>query len=159
MNRKGSILDLYIWFIILFVVGISILVATLLKDNIFPEMKGMMSSQAGSIFDYVDYSFNILDSVFVVVAVGVGLGAVILAFVIKSPPAFLFLSIILFVIALVVMPVFSNTFRSIAASSDFSTIIESYPMTKQIMAYLPLFGLGLGFLILLVTYSKLGGRD
>ncbi len=153
--------------IILVVVAIFVLIAFNLKTNMLGPLKDMISpSSSGNpdvpspqaLVSSVETGFLSVDSMVVIIAVGIGLGSVLLAYMTKSALPLLIFSILIAVIMLVVMPAMSNTFRSMSASSSFTGIMDnSLPMTKFIMANLPLFGLVFAVLIIVVVYGKTRG--
>ena len=169
-NNRGSVLDLFGWMLMLFIIGLFMLLAFYLKDQLLSPLKSMLSATAGnpdvdsprSIVTASETGFSILDNAFLVVTGGIALGAVIMAFVVKAHPALLIISIVLLAIVLVVLPVISNTFRNLATSSQFSSYVDtSLPYTKTIFINFPLFGLVFGFIILVVMYGKIrgGGKE
>ena len=96
MRNKGSILDIIVMVTVIFALGIVILVGTKLKDEFLPELKSAINSTAGKgTIDEVEVSFGILDYVFLIVAVGMGLAGVVKAFLIPTHPVFFFISIFL----------------------------------------------------------------
>ena len=84
--------------VFLFVVGISIVIATYLKNEIMPEIKSMVGSDATATINTVEVAFNGLDYVFFFITIGLGIGSIILAYFIDVHPLFFFVSLISFIL-------------------------------------------------------------
>lgn len=154
---KGSIGDIFFWMVILVVIGICFLVALLLKTNLLDPINSMLSPQAQEVMNTAETGFLSFDSMFAIIAVGMGLASVLLAYLIRSVLPMMIFAILIAVIALVVMPVMSNSFRGMATAPQMESATESLPMTRFIMANLPMFGLAISVLIIIVVYGKMRG--
>lgn len=152
--------NLFVIMIILFVIGLVIFLAAYIKDAMFPKIIARFdSTNAEAILNTAGSVLTAADNMFFFVAIALGLGSVLLAFTTEAKPAFLFLAIFMFAIALVIIPSFANIFQDIAAKPQFSTdygnYTANYTMTFAIFQNYPLFLWVFGFLILVVLFGKL----
>jgi hypothetical protein len=94
-------------------------------------------------------------------AVGFGIATILLAFQIDTHPAFFFISLLLMIVSLVVSPIFSNIFGTIAKNPTFSAAAESFPLMREIMQNLPMFILVIGSMVSIVMFAKIrsGGNE
>lgn len=158
MGNKGSVLDLFFVMVSIFVVGITILVGRFLWTEISPELTShFTSTTATSVVTTVTSGFAIMDYVFMFMAVGSGVGIIILAYVVDFHPIFIFFTIILLVFAILVAPSLSNVFDEIGSTSELSDTLALYPMMDTFMSNYPLFIMVIGFLLMIVMYGKAGG--
>ena len=166
MNKKGSILDIFLIIVFLFVGGISIVVI----GNFWTQMRTSfveegLSTRAITFIDSTESSILNFDNVFLIIAVGLIISTIILAFTIHTHPIFFFISIILLMFALVVAPPLSNAFRSFinetdGGGADFNTTAANYPQMIWIVDNLPLiaaFVPGVGIIIALFLKFIAGG--
>lgn len=145
--------------VIVFAVGIFMFVVTMVKDAIFPAFKSSMNSaEVNSTLSSVEYGWDsVWDKGFFFVTVGMGMAAVIFAFVIDTHPTFFFASIFVIVILLLIAPAISNAFRSFASADIFAGYTERFPMTTWLFQNYPIYFLVFGFLMSITMYAKLRG--
>ena len=115
-------------------------------------------TKAKEVIGHVNIGIATLDEIFFFLTFGLGLVTVLLAFVTPARPAFLFLAVILFSIALIIIPSFANIFQDISEKSQFSTYTTEVPMMMYIFEYYPYIFWGFGFLIIIVLFAKLRGQ-
>jgi len=153
---KGTVGDLFFLAVFLLLIGFSIWIGTLLKDKIFPIISSKSSESAEVITKVQTNWDSVFDSLFFFVTIGVGISSVVLAAMIDTHPMFFFISIVMLVILLLIVPTFSNVFRTFASSESFSGFETRFPFTVFIFQHYPLIFLGFGILISIVLYGKLG---
>jgi len=151
--------ELFVLMIFLFIVGVFILFAAYMNEKILtPISDKFTDTGAKGIIANISFAISLFDQVFFFVAIGLGLVTVLLAYMSPARPAFLFLSIMLFAIALVIIPQFSDIFDDIATNTLFSPYTGDYPIMIYIFQNFGLFFWVFGFMILIVLYSKIRGR-
>jgi len=148
----------------MFVLGLMVLIATYMRDQMLTPLRSKLSSStAKSVLSSVEYAFNTLDEIFFFGSVGFGIVALLLAYMTPARPAFLFLAIISFAIALLVIPQFANIFQDFSEKPQFASFMTNcpggencdYPMTYTIFKNYGLFFWMFGFLILVILFAKL----
>lgn len=155
---KGTIQDLFYLMILLFLIGITVLVGTYLKNEVMADIKGMLTGTSGaSYMTHVEYGFKTLDYVFLFMAIGFGVVTVVLAFQVQTHPVFFFISLVIFAIIMLIVPAFSNMFHDFASASEFSGFASDYSMMLKIFENFPKFFMIFGFLISIVTFAKMRG--
>jgi len=153
--------ELFVIMIVIFLVGICMLFATYMKDNILVPMKDKLSNpRAINVINNIEFAFTTLDQVFLFVSVGLGLASVLLAYMTPAKPAFLLLAVFMFAITLLIVPTFANIFQDMTEKSQFSAYTTNYPITVYIFHNFPLFFFAFGFMIVIVLFAKIrGGGD
>jgi len=108
---KGSIFDVLILGIALFILAVGIIVAAIVANTVKTASANTLSSEAAQ--NALQQGINAVATFnygFVIVAVGLGLSSVILAILVPSHPVFMIVSIICLMIFMVVLPALSNAF-------------------------------------------------
>jgi len=153
-GRKASMLDMVQIMIFGFILGIVILVATYMKDQINPDLKDMLGTKGDQVVDVTDTVFTIWDSFFVFIAFGMGIGAIVMAYMVRFNPVFFFFSIIMVAILLILAPIFSNVMREFWSEDEFVGYQSDYPMMLQIFQYYPHFVLVIATILNIVMFGK-----
>ena len=152
--------ELFAYMIILFALGVCLLFAFYMRDMVLIPIKGKLAStKAQTVVSSIEAVYSVLDQVFFFAAIGLGMVSVLLAYMTPAKPAFLFLAIILFVIALLVIPQFANIWQNMAEDSKFSMYANSSSeselfLTWNIFKSFPTLFWIFGFLILVVLFGK-----
>jgi len=151
---------LFAFMIILFVLGICLFIGSRMKDMMLVPIKDKLAGSGGkAVITSIEFAFTTFDQLFFFVAVGLGIVSVLLAYLTPARPAFLFLSIFLFAIAILVIPQFANIFQDVTEKAQFSPYTSNYPMTMHIFQNYGLFFWVFGFLILVVLFAKIRGGE
>lgn len=157
MSSKGSISDLFILMVLLMAIGMMMFIGIYLKDQIIPELQGMLGAEADTVLTTVDASFVIMDYAFLFMAGFFGIATVLLAFQIKTHPAWFFASLLIFAILMLVVPSISNIMQEMAQMPEYMQIGASLPMMSRIFEFYPTYFLVFGVIILIVMYAKWRG--
>lgn len=152
MNKKGTVFDLIPYIIILFASAIIIFVMYyllkrfLLAGTMFDTYYFMKGLEALRVFNYA----------FLFVMVGIAIVMIMLAYSLRTSPAFYIFSFISLIVLILVAVLISNTFWKFVTTSPFSSIASDFPIIVTIMRDLPkIIGI-MGFLIMIVLYAKPG---
>jgi len=153
---KGSMLDLIFIPVILFVVGISVFVASYLMTQIPTDQFGSATAQHA--LNMGTAAINTFNYGFLIIGVGLGIGAVILGFIYPSHPIFLVIGVIVLVFSMITTPIISNAFGTFIEDSRMTTVSANFPYIIWFMGDpLPLITSVFGFLLLIVMYSRIRG--
>lgn len=150
-----AVSDIFSILLIALALGIVILVAFTVLDQIDDKLIEKLPAGADNINTVTTGFRNVMDSVFTFIVIGSGVGAIVLAFMTESHPVFAFIGIVLVGIALLIAPTFSNVFETIGQKDIMSTAYDAFPMQKAIMENLPVYILVIGLMIAIVTYGKI----
>ena len=85
---------------------------------------------------------------------GLGISAIILAFLIPSHPVFFPLSIILLSIFILLSTMFKDVIYAFLTTEPFFSIANNYPMLGFVITNLPYFIAIFGFILIIVMYSR-----
>ena len=153
--RKGSVLDIIPIILIIFLLGVGTLVMTKVmnqaKVNLVDE-GGLNSTVGRNIMtkNTADYS-TIFDLVIPMIFVGLCIGMVVGAFMIRTYPVFFIVSILMLLIFILVVPVFSNAYDKVC--TDLSTECASFTKTQYIFDYMPLILTVVGIVTMVSLYA------
>ena len=155
-NKKASIQDLFVLIVIIFIFGLTAFVGIKIFDAFKSEP--MLQQDAGNYtnqsFYKVGKAINVSDNLVLFFFVLVSIIILVLAATIKVHPAFLVVVIILFLMAVFFSIVVSNTYHTFGLQSAFTGNSITMTKTNFLMDKLPFFVGGVGFLIMVVMFSK-----
>lgn len=154
---KGSIVDIFLIIFIVFSFFIVIIISGFLLTSFTNTINdsginfNMTYLQKGS--DALQ-GFN---SGLIFIAFGSLIAVVLSAFYIKSHPAFFVISLIVFIILMVITPVFTNIADAFATSDQFSDTANNFDLAVLLMRNLPIFAIICTAVVIIILYGKSRG--
>jgi len=112
------------------------------------------SESAVSAFESVKTAANRLDYVIFGVFIGMILALIITAWYIGSNPIFMFIFFIVIVITVAISPILSNAWEDVSQASIFGATAASFPITGNLLTYLPIYISVIGFIAIVVMFAK-----
>ena len=85
---------------------------------------------------------------------GLIIGDIILSWIFGGNPIFMFLYIIIYILAVFISPIFSNVWTTMTIVSQFNQTLSIFPITNHIMGYLPQYVAIIGLIGMLVMFGK-----
>lgn len=156
-SRKGNVGDIALIIVVMF----SFALIVIIGKNVFVDLNegmqdaGFMSNRSVSILDNFESNYTtIFDGIFLFVFVGLIVGVAISAFMIKSHPAFFFVTIILLAFFIIIAAIFSNVYEDISTNEAFVDQSADFTVINHIMGNLPVWITIGGALVLLALYIK-----
>lgn len=137
-----------------FTFAIALVIAIYLFDAFTAE--GIFTGQEQTLFNQAKTAALTLDALTVVIVVGICLSSVILAFLVRSHPAFFIVS---FVITLMLIPLsamIGNIYEEFANDPTLAAAANQLPLTYYVFEYLPKIAVVFSALVAVVMYSKGG---
>lgn len=86
--------------------------------------------------------------------IALSLSLIITGYFIGGHPIFMFIYFIIVVIAVTISTVLSNSWEYITQLPIFSTTISSFPITNNLIIYLPIYVAVLGFIGIVIMFAK-----
>ncbi len=114
------------------------------------------SSHAKASLLGITKSLNRLDYLIFAVFLGLCLGLVVTAWLVGGHPIFAGIYFIIVSIGVMAAALLSNVWQSISHASIFGTEISYFPITNNLMTYLPFYIAGIGLLGIIVMFAKPG---
>ena len=153
--KKATMLDTLPIMIILLAIGIGALVGTNILSSVkteFVDNNAINSTIGRNIITNAESDYPaVFDNVIPFVFIGLMLAMIISAILVRTQPVFFFISVILLVLMIVIVPVISNTWE--AACNTLSTECSSFTRTQFIFDNLPLFLTIVGIITFVVLYA------
>ena len=152
---KGSMLDMIFIPVAIFAVAIGIFVAAVLLSDlstisIFTDTPAGINALAQG-----TAAVNTFNWGFLIIAFGLGIGAVAYGFLYPSHPIFIVLGIVMLVLSMVTTPIISNAFGTFVSESSMSAVAGDFPLIVWLMGdTLPIFIAVFGFMLLIAMYSR-----
>lgn len=161
MNRKGSILDMFLVIVIVFAMAFITILGYRLFDDINTQLQGSdISSQSKSMIQENKDSYaGVFDGLFLFAFIGLGIALFISAFFLNAHPVFYFFSLFILALVVFVAAIMGNTYESISSSSALSNASSQFTFIPFVMNNFVSFIVGLGFLLLIGLYAKSRAGD
>jgi len=147
-NNKAEIGMEQIFFIMAFLFSVALFIVILFYS--WGKISTPLETALNSAIPSEETSFNVttmsgnvetgvtmFNLMFPLLIVGLIVMSLIMAYLSKSHPVFLFFSILLLVIAILLGVVFSNVFQQITETSDFASSAENFKVTQLFMKNFP----------------------
>ena len=156
LNKRGSVVDL-LWIPgVLLILAISFLIGFFVMSNLNDKVQTMDAITAkgkAASTELTDTFTGAIDTNFLMLAVFLSIGALILAALVRIHPIFIPLFIIMYVFILFFCGVMSNIYTEMAGHANLIAYADQLTMITFIMTYLPLFIGIVGILLMIVQYK------
>ena len=158
-NKKGQIVDLLFMSMIL----IMIAVLGLIMYKIISDVNDQFESDENIGSDARELSQNyenrlpgMIQQLFMVALVGIGIITLVASFMVMSHPVFY--GLMFFVLAFMtwINSIYANFWQDFATTSNFGAIVNNFPMMTYILQYFPLVMLVMSIIIVVIMVSKGG---
>lgn len=159
---KGNVYTMF-WLMVAFMfLGIIIILAVYLKDQIFPQIIDFVGNgtEAESIMNTSGQIFNLMDNIFMLLYFLIASASVILAAMVRTNPAYFVVNVILILILFLIAPAMSNVMQEFWSSPEFAPYAAggggsvTFPIMTGIFRYLPHITVGISVIVMLATFSK-----
>lgn len=155
MNKRGDVYNMLYGMVILFILAVTILIASKVIGNVSSNLSGKLGTTGEGILTASQSAITGLNYLFIFIFAGITIALLVGAFLIKTHPIFFFaLSFIFFLILIILSAQFSNIYESISTSSQLSSEADSFGVQNYIMAHLPLFELIVYVSVSILFYAK-----
>ena len=163
MNNKGSARDVLFIAVILFGLAIGFFTIHYMMgetvDRLIANPVINQSSSAVEAFEGIDIMTSRLDYVIFGVFIALVLGLIITSWFIGGNPIYMFIYFIIVVITVVISTVLANTWEMITQGDIAATVFgtasfNAFPLTNNLMLYLPIYISIIGFIGIVVMFAK-----
>lgn len=157
MMKKGFVGDLVVYLLALFLMAIVFLVLYLVISNINTAWQADpgMNTESKSIVSNFKNSFaGIYDKVYLFLVIGYFVIILILAYFLRSYPAFALITFLVLLVFGIIGVHFSNTYYDLAASSSFSSVAADFTIMNYLATKLPHIIILFGTVFIIVLYAK-----
>jgi len=155
-NKKGSVQDLLLIGISLFVLSLVVLICFRISTSLNTEFQANdnIDSYGKAAHQQITNMYpGIIDNSFIFVTVILSIGALMLAALVRVHPIFLPIYIIAWIFVMFMCSIFSNAYQEMAANPDLSALATQMTFMNQVMTTLP-FIIGIvGALLAIVMYK------
>ena len=143
--------------VLIILVGLAVAILTFymiiskVRADIDPILNNPTSS---SILETTENTVGNMDYTYIIAYIGLGIFVIISMVFIRSHPIFLFISIVLLVILILVSAIMSNAYEELTAEGEMNTSASHFPLINYTMGKMPLFMLAISFLGLIALLAK-----
>jgi len=165
MNSKAQVTELYIPFVIIFVLLFGVLISFVVLDKFNDAVATEFSTEAKDIITSDSNAWSLFDYGSIILVGGIFIGLVISGFYIRTNPVFFFAFLTAFVAVMLVSPALSNVMDQVKDTdvvNDSVVVADSFPILDYVTDNFPLFMAIGGFLFILALFAKpflFGGRQ
>lgn len=149
---------------LVFMVGLGFFVINFSANKIITDLVSIPAinetSEAVEAFQGTSTAVDRLDYVVFGMFVGLILALIITGWYVGGNPLFMFVFFLVIVIGVILSMVLANAWSNITSASVFQTILPTFsatakfPITNNIMTYLPIYTIVIGLLATVVMFSK-----
>lgn len=154
-RKKGSIQDLLFVAVVLLVFSVVIIVGYKINNelNIKFQATDKIDAEGKSAFDQINNLYpGVLDNSFLFLVVGLSIGALVLAAMVRIHPIFIAVFFIVLSIIVFLSAIFSNIYDKIATEPEMAALAANLTFTSQIMSTLPWIIAIFGSLLAIIMY-------
>ena len=155
-SKKGSAPDLILVGIILFVLAIATLIVFKVSNSINTEFQAStdLPDRSKTAMASINNMYpGIIDNSFLLLAMGLSIGALVLASLVKVHPAFIAFFIFILLIIVFICGIFTSIYAEMAAHADYTALATQLTFINLIMQYLPIIVGCFGTLLMIVMYK------
>ena len=149
VNKKGQLGAYEIFFALTMLFGIAIFIVVLSHSwgEISPNLEDALNSAnpgSGTTFNFTTMNSKVTGGVtlfnlmYPFILLGLIVFCLISAFLAKDHPAFLFVSLIILAVAILLGAVFSNTYQALITGTGLESSADAFGITKLFMKNLPI---------------------
>ena len=157
MNKKGSILDIVFWGMVLLVFA----VATLVAFKVYTEFNARIqlqddipSTSKAASTQILGFFPGVFDNTFLFLAIGLSIVVFVLAALVRVHPIFIPLFFVAWVFFIFIAGVFSNIYQEMAAQPEFISLANQLNFISTIITYLPILTGIFGIVLMIVMYKQ-----
>lgn len=157
INKKGTIQDLILIMVLLTVFAVGTLIVYKISDEINTKFleEGLLTDRGEKAYSQINNMYpSVIDNSFLVLVVGLSIGALILAFLVRVHPVFFVGFLLVLIIIIFLSGVMSNIYLEIANNDEFTNVASNLTFITHIIGKLPLIIGVIGFLIAIVMYKQ-----
>lgn len=141
--------------VIAVVIGVLVMVGDTFIDSVATNINdsNTFSDQGKDILNEANANYeNLWDNMFMFLFIGLWLVLLVAMFFIQEHPVMAVFTIIIVVLFLILAPILSNIFASVAGTAEMQP--EQFPKMKFILDHLLVFAIAMGLSGMLVLYAK-----
>lgn len=156
---KGSMTDLPFIVVLVFIIGISLMIAYSLNAELQTIDIFMNNSVANETIMSAQQAYETFDASMLFLIIALGISSAITAYFVKTHPVFFVASFIVWLISFVIAAMFSNVFAEIASSAPLLSASGILETTVLVATHFPHIIALFGAVIALALYGKRRSGD
>jgi len=156
-NKKGDVGDIFFMAVGLIIFSIALLLGYKIADGFNTEIQNSDLPEAygrNASINLNNQFKGVLDNSFLFLAIALGIGAIMMAAMVRIHPIFLALYFLLLAFIIILSGLFSNVYQEMATQPELATLANDLTFTTHIMTWLPLIVGVFGSLLAIVMYKS-----
>ncbi len=154
---KGSMLDLFLIFIIIFIVAIGVYASSFIMNIVSSILQstGLVNPTSTAMIASGTTAINWFDYLLPFLGVAIGLSSIALAYFFPSHPLFFgLIGIMMLFIGVLIMPIISNIFETFYTSELGTTVAGNFVHLNFFMLQMPLIYTVMGMFMMIVIFTR-----
>ena len=156
-NKKGSIEDLILIMTVLLFFGMVVLLGFKITSTLNDEVQGnsqITADAKAATSQLTNYFPSVIDKTFIILLIGLTVGALILATLVRVHPIFIPLFITAWIFIVYISGILSNIYQEMASNPVLITQANQLTVITSVLTYLPIIIGGVGMLLMIVMYKQ-----
>lgn len=158
MNRRGSAVDVILIGALLFAFGLGFFFLHYTVNQVITQIVAnpVVSSSPAAVagFQASQTVAARLDYFVLAILIGLILGVIVTSWYIEAHPVFVAFYFIILVVGVVVGAGLSNAWETFSTKAAFSGSLLAFPITNNVLTYLPYYVAAIGVLAMVVLFAK-----
>ena len=151
---KGSLFDITFIIAVILIFSIIVFISFLLMDKFYDQALANPELNE-TVFETGKSALLNFDTSMPLIIIGLLITSLISAFLVNVHPAFIGISIIEMIVAIVMAVIYSNTFQEFASSGETANVANEFTVTVWVFNNLPALVLIMSTLIIIILFGKL----
>lgn len=159
-KKKSQIIDmLYMSMVLVMIAVIGLITYHVITDfsSQIDSDSTLSDSSKGYIDNYKSKLPDMVQQLFMIALVGIGIVTLVASFMVMSHPVFYGLMFIVLAFMTWINSIYANFWQDFATTGNFGAIVNDFPMMTYVLQYFPLVILVISIIIVVVMVSK-GGQ-
>jgi len=148
---KGFALDILFGMVFVVVIIMALTIGTMMLNTVSDSSLFDSNPTANASISHAQTGLSVMDDMVVLIAIGVGLGAVVTAFFVDSNPLLFIVFVLLNVVMWTVLAPLSNVMESFLLSDSISATTNDIPISLLVIQYMPIASIIFGFLVAIMS--------
>jgi hypothetical protein len=163
-NKKGSILDLFIWIVMALVMvvsfgaiiyGFNIMSTTVsgITETINPDSNETIGNLASQTIGKGNEAIGLLRFVALAIFFGLFMSIILTSFLTRAHPAFFIFYVLVLIVLIIISVIIANAYEIIRVDDVLGSTYQSFTALDYFLMYLPYFVAVIGFLAGIILYG------
>lgn len=157
IGKKGGIFEIFSAMALFLAIAVIAFISAKVGGSVLGVLQNTSASQNAVVNQTLNAGIatsQMGDVVFMILFAGYILAMIVTSMSVNFHPGWFFIFVLLSIIGVVIAAPISNAYATISQSTDFSSLISTFPVTNMIMLNLPFVIAIISAILLIITYAR-----